>query len=234
MMGPRIGSLTTTWYDWELPVTECSTPAFDRLPAMAAEELWSRVVEVGPALSEHPNSTNAILAISNRARERVFTGLPFLMICGMDEDGTSQPPLTKQVRFSSGDWTAGSSGEAENGALGGSVVPRWEPHLHAQRWNVRLGGAICQGKRVDYTEEIHKPTDTSSHLPTRRLPGSIWLRSVEWKGNPVHRFVHLFGLQVVVHLGHRGVGIPRAICGLISHRIAVDTNKKPGHPCPSL
>ena len=43
---------------------------------------WSLGATMGPELSEHPNSTNAILAISNKAQDRIFMTFPFLMICG--------------------------------------------------------------------------------------------------------------------------------------------------------
>jgi hypothetical protein len=44
---------------------------------------WS-VADTGTTeLSEHPNTTNAILATSNRAKDRVFMTLSFLVICEM-------------------------------------------------------------------------------------------------------------------------------------------------------
>jgi hypothetical protein len=48
-------------------------------------------------LSEHPNSTNTMLAISKRATDRTFMILPFLMICGLREADMIEPPLGKQV-----------------------------------------------------------------------------------------------------------------------------------------
>ena len=71
--------------------------------------------------------------------------LPFLVILGMDEEDESDPPLARQVGFSSPDGTAGSSGGTRDETLGGSVVPRWEPHSHAHRSNIRGERGLCQG-----------------------------------------------------------------------------------------
>ena len=90
-------------------MTECTGALFERPPGAL---VCSFVDTTELELSEHPHITNAKLAISKRATDRIFIALPFLMICGMDEDGTSEPPLTKQVRFSLLNGTAGSSGWA--------------------------------------------------------------------------------------------------------------------------
>jgi hypothetical protein len=79
--------------------------------------LWSVGDTSGAELSEHPNSTNAKLAISNRTSDSVFIALPFLMICELVK--------VLRVGFSLRDETAGSSGTTKSGTLGGSTEPTW-------------------------------------------------------------------------------------------------------------
>jgi hypothetical protein len=56
---------------------------FSRLGAEVDELALSVGDTIGSVLSEHPNITNAKLAISNRAQERIFMAIPFLRVCGM-------------------------------------------------------------------------------------------------------------------------------------------------------
>jgi hypothetical protein len=64
-----------------LPLKEFRTfaPAFGK-PIDVVGELstWFVGEATGDELSEHPNSTNAILAISKRANDKIFMTLPFL------------------------------------------------------------------------------------------------------------------------------------------------------------